>query len=165
MTIAMIAAMARNRVIGIDNGMPWRLPAEMAHFRRSTAGKTVVMGRKTFESLSGPLKNRRNVILTRSLDYKPDGCEVAHSVEEVLTQYGSIDGQELVIMGGAEIYALFMPYADKLWLTEVEAEVAGDAHFPTFQMNEWTVQDREHFSKDEKNAYDFTIVTYVRNAR
>ncbi|MBP3963366.1 dihydrofolate reductase [Paenibacillus sp. DLE-14] len=165
MTIAMIAAMARNRVIGIDNDMPWSLPAEMAHFRRSTAGKTVVMGRKTFESLSGPLKNRRNIILTRSLDYKPDGCEVAHSVDEVLAQFGPHEGEELVIMGGAEIYSLFMPYADKLWLTEVEADVAGDAYFPAFDMKEWTVQNREHFSKDEKNAYDFTIVTYVREAR
>ncbi|WP_308634305.1 dihydrofolate reductase [Paenibacillus silvisoli] len=159
--ITMIAAMARNRVIGIDNGMPWHLPAEMAHFRRSTLGKTVVMGRKTFESLGQPLKNRRNVILTRSLDYKPEGCEVVHSVEDAMAKFAS-PGEELIIMGGAEIYKQFLPHADKLLLTEVDAEVAGDAYFPAFGMDAWTVEGREPFTKDEKNAYDFEIVTYVR---
>ncbi|RAP78241.1 dihydrofolate reductase [Paenibacillus montanisoli] len=160
--ITMIAAMARNRVIGIDNGMPWHLPAEMAHFRRSTLGKTVVMGRKTFESLGRPLKNRRNVILTRSLDYNPEGCEIVHSVEEALARYGSPE-EELIIMGGSEIYKQFMPYADKLLLTEVDAVVEGDAYFPEFRASEWTESHRDPYTKDEQNAYDFAIVTYIRD--
>lgn len=165
MTITMIAAMARNRVIGIENGMPWHLPAEMAHFRRSTLGKTVVMGRKTFESFgSRPLPKRRNVILTRSHDFAPESCEVVHSVEEAIATYGRdfAESDELMIIGGTEIYNQFLPYADKLLLTEVDAYIDGDAFFPHFSSEEWTVASREPYAKDEKNAYDFVIVTYVR---
>ncbi|REE80080.1 dihydrofolate reductase [Paenibacillus taihuensis] len=171
MTITMIAAMAHNRVIGIENGMPWHLPAEMAHFRRSTLGKTVVMGRKTFESFgSRPLPKRRNVILTRSEQFAPDGCEIVHSVEEAIAKFGqtsnadhaSGESDELMIIGGTEIYNQFLTYADKLLLTEVDADVEGDAHFPYFEQDEWTVANREPYAKDEKNAYDFAIVTYVR---
>ncbi|SEM85093.1 dihydrofolate reductase [Paenibacillus sp. OV219] len=166
MTITMIAAMAQGRVIGVDNGMPWHLPAEMAHFRRSTLGRTVIMGRKTFESFgSRPLPKRRNIILTRSHDFAPEGCEVVHSIEEALTKYSADSGNndELMVIGGTEIYKQFLPYADKLLLTEVEADVAGDAHFPEFSLGEWSVMSREPYAKDEKNAYDFEIVTYVRN--
>ncbi|BBH19921.1 dihydrofolate reductase [Paenibacillus baekrokdamisoli] len=163
MSITMIAAMARNQVIGIENAMPWRLPAEMAHFRRSTIDRTVLMGRKTFESLGRPLKDRRNVILTRNAEFTTEGCEIVHSLEEAIAKYMGDDQGELVIMGGAEIYSLFMPYADKLLLTEVDADLVGDAYFPSFDQNEWTLLASEPFSKDEKNAYDFQIQTYVRN--
>ncbi|MBM7563339.1 type 3 dihydrofolate reductase [Paenibacillus sacheonensis] len=160
MKITLIAAMAQDRIIGIDNGMPWHLPAEMAHFRRSTTGKTVLMGRKTFESFGGPLKNRRNVVLTRSAEYKPEGAETVHSVDEAIAALGGED--ELMIIGGAEIYAQFLPLADKLLLTEVDAKVEGDAAFPMFDNEQWHVERREFHAKDEKNAYDFTILTYVR---
>lgn len=163
MTITMIAAMAEDRVIGVDNGMPWHLPAEMAHFRRSTTGKTIVMGRKTFESFGGPLKNRRNVVLTRSADYRPDGAETMHTVEEALAELGS--EEELMIIGGAQVYAQFLPFADKLLLTEVHAAVEGDARFPAFDAAEWEAVSREFHAKDEKNAYDFTIITYIRKQR
>ncbi|AZN41948.1 type 3 dihydrofolate reductase [Paenibacillus albus] len=167
MTITMIAAMARGRVIGVNNGMPWHLPAEMAHFRRSTLGRTVIMGRKTFESFGArPLPKRRNVILTRSQDFAPEGCEVVHSVEEAIAKYGAdsvhSDSDELMIIGGTEIYKQFLPHADKLLLTEVHADVDGDAHFPDFAPSEWFAQSREPHAKDENNAYDFEIVTYVR---
>lgn len=158
----MIGAMARNRIIGIDNAMPWRLPAEMSHFRRSTIGRTVVMGRKTFESLGRPLKDRRNVILTRNVDYAPAGCEIIHSLEEALTRYASSEEDELVIMGGAELYKQFLPHADKLLLTEVDAVIDGDAFFPEFDLKEWSLVNSEPFPKDEKNAYSFKIQTYVR---
>ncbi|NBD23454.1 type 3 dihydrofolate reductase [Paenibacillus glycinis] len=160
MSMTMIAAMARDRVIGIDNAMPWHLPAEMAHFRRSTTGKTVIMGRKTFESFGGPLKNRRNVVLTRSETYAPEGAETVHSVEDAIASLGGED--ELMIIGGAEIYEQFLPHADKLLLTEVEASVDGDTRFPDFDETEWRVENRDFHARDEKNAYDFTIVTYVR---
>ncbi|MBW7454424.1 dihydrofolate reductase [Paenibacillus sepulcri] len=163
MSITMIAAMAHNRVIGIGNAMPWRLPAESAHFRRSTTGRTVLMGRKTFESLgSRPLKNRLNVILTRSSGFSHDGCEVVHTAQEAMTRYNANSGEELVIMGGAEVYKLFLPYADKLLLTEVDAEVEGDAYFPAINEVEWELTGSEPFQRDEKNAYDFCIRTYIR---
>ena len=154
--------MARNRVIGIDNAMPWRLPAEMGHFRRSTIGRTVLMGRKTFESLGRPLKDRRNVILTRNVDYAPDGCEIVHSLEEAMTRYAASREDELVIMGGAELYKQFLPHADKLLLTEVDADIDGDAYFPEFDLAGWSLVNSEPFPKDEKNSYSFQIQTYVR---
>jgi len=160
MTITLIAAMARNRVIGRDNGLPWRLPDDMKFFMRSTVGRTVLMGRRTFESLpGGPLKNRRNVVLTRRTDYRPEGCEVVHSVGETLARYG--DG-ELMVAGGAEVYRLFLPYADRMLLTEVEAEVEGDAFFPEWDPAEWTLVSSERHPADERHAWPFAFNTYVR---
>ncbi|QHW34536.1 dihydrofolate reductase [Paenibacillus rhizovicinus] len=163
MKITMIAAMAEDRVIGVNNEMPWHLPAEMAHFRRSTTGKTIVMGRKTLESFGGALKNRRNVVLTRSEAYRPDGAETVHSVEEAMTRFGG--EEELMIIGGAQVYSQFLPYADKLLLTEVHAAFEGDARFPVVDESEWQAVNREFHAKDEKNAYDFTIITYIRVQR
>ncbi|OUM97014.1 MAG: dihydrofolate reductase [Thermobacillus sp. ZCTH02-B1] len=160
MTITLIAAMARNRVIGRNNGLPWRLPDDMKFFMRSTVGRTVLMGRRTFESLpGGPLKNRRNVVLTRRTDYRPDGCEVVHSVEEALERYG---GDELMVAGGAEVYRLFLPHADRMLLTEVEAEVEGDAYFPKWDPEEWMLVASERHPADERHAWPFAFNTYVR---
>jgi len=161
MTITLIAAMARNRVIGRDNGLPWRLPDDMKFFMRSTLGRTVLMGRRTFESLpGGPLKNRLNVVLTRRTDYRPDGCEIVHSVEEALARYG---GGELMVAGGAEVYGLFLPHADRMLLTEVDAVVEGDAYFPEWDPAEWTLVDSQEHPADEKHAYSFRFNTYARN--
>lgn len=161
MTITLIAAMARNRVIGRDNGLPWRLPDDLKFFMRSTLGRTVLMGRRTFESLpGGPLKNRLNVVLTRRTDYRPDGCEVVHSVEEALKRYG---GGELMVAGGAEVYALFLPHADRMLLTEIDAVVEGDAFFPEWDPREWTLVASEHHPADERHAHPFTFNTYIRH--
>lgn len=161
MTVALIAAMDRNRVIGHGNAMPWHLPAEMAYFRRMTTGKTVLMGRKTFESLgSKPLPNRRNVILTKQLENAFNGCEVVHSVQEALS-LGETD--ELMVIGGGEVYELLLPYADKVLLTHVEAAIErGDTFFPELPSEQWRVADSEYRAADEKNAYAFTFVTYTR---
>jgi dihydrofolate reductase len=160
MTITLIAAMARNRVIGRDNGLPWRLPDDLKFFMRSTLGRTVLMGRRTFESLpGGPLKNRLNVVLTRQADYRPDGCEVVHSVEEALSRYG--DG-ELMVAGGAEVYGWFLPHADRMLLTEVDAEVEGDARFPEWNPAEWVLVESEQHPADERHVYSFRFNTYVR---
>jgi dihydrofolate reductase len=161
MSITLIAAMARGRVIGRDNGLPWRLPDDLKFFMRSTLGRTVLMGRKTFESLpGGPLKNRLNVVLTRRTDYRPDGCEVVHSVEEALARYG---GGELMVAGGAEVYALFLPHADRMLLTEIDAVVEGDAFFPEWDTGDWTLVASEHHPADERHAHPFTFNTYIRN--
>lgn len=127
MSITLIAAMDLNRTIGIENKLPWRLPAEMAFFKQKTLGKTVLMGRKTFQSLPKPLKDRRNVVLTRQPDFKPEGCEIVHSLEAALELAKT---EELVVIGGADIYAQFLPFADIIYLTEVEAHIeGGDAFF------------------------------------
>ncbi|MFD0587071.1 dihydrofolate reductase [Paenibacillus sp. GCM10027627] len=160
MAIAMIAAMDRNRTIGIGNKMPWHLPAELAYFKANTTGKTVLMGRKTFQSLGKPLPNRKNVVLTRQRGLELAGCEVIHTVEEALEQHGS---EELMIIGGAEIYELFLPYADTILLTDVEVEVSGgDAFFPEMDAEEWKLTESEHRERDEKNPFAFTFQTYKR---
>ncbi|MCA0757984.1 type 3 dihydrofolate reductase [Paenibacillus sp. N4] len=160
MSITLIAAMDRNRTIGAGNKLPWRLPAEMAYFTRNTLGKTVIMGRKTFESLPKPLKDRRNVVLTKRPDYRPEGCEIVHSIEEALRLFKD---EELMVIGGAEIYAQFLPFADMIYLTAVDAEVkGGDAYFPDFSDTEWELAESEKREADEKNAYAFTFQTFKR---
>lgn len=160
MTISLIAAMSRERAIGANNQMLWHLPKELAHFKRTTLNKTVVMGRKTYESLGRPLPNRRNVILTRQQDLHIEGCEIVHTVEEALQKYGD---EELMITGGGEIYELFLPIADRLYLTKVEVDIAhADACFPEFDEQEFTLTSSEFVESDEKNKYSFTICVYDR---
>ena len=161
MTVTLIAAMDRNYVIGADNKLMWRLPADMAFFKASTTGKTILMGRKTFDSLGGrPLPNRRNVVLTRQTGLQLEGCEVVHDLEEAIESFKQ---EELMIIGGAEIYALALPYADKLLLTEVDAVMeGGDAYFPKFDLSEWQLTDSVFKEKDDRNPYDFRIQTYLR---
>lgn len=165
MAVIQIAAMARNRAIGLDNKLLWRLPAEMAHFKQTTTGKTVLMGRKTFESLGKPLPNRRNVVLSREMEQAPEGCELIRSLEEALDNYNQgLYGEDLMVIGGANIYAQMLPFSHKIVLTEVEAVFDADAYFPLLSDLEWKVSSRECRSADEKNAYDFCILTYDRIA-
>lgn len=160
MTVSLIAAMSKERAIGADNKMLWHLPKELAHFKRTTLNKTVLMGRKTFESLGKPLPNRRNVILTRQTDLKIEGCEIVHSVEEALQKYG---GEELMITGGGEIYELFMPIADRIYLTKVNVNIANaDAFFPEFDEKQFKLIRTEEVESDEKNKYSFIICEYER---
>ncbi|KQO00677.1 dihydrofolate reductase [Paenibacillus sp. Leaf72] len=160
MSITLIAAMDRNRTIGIGNKLPWRLPAEMALFTKHTLGKTVLMGRKTFESLPKPLKDRHNVVLTRQSDFASEGCEAVHSIEEALSRFGE---EELMVIGGTEIYTQFLPIADKLYLTAVDVEVVGgDAFFPMFNEADWELVEAIPHRKDERNLHDFTWQTFKR---
>lgn len=159
MSISMIAAAASNGVIGANNRLPWRLPAEMAYFVDQTKGKTVLMGRKTFESLKGPLKNRTNVILSRTLADAPEGCELVRSAEEALMRYG---GEELMVIGGEEIYRLMLPYADRILLTEIGQAFEGDARFPELSPNEWKPVSRTPGVRDEQNDLPYEFVVYER---
>lgn len=163
MSITLIAAMDRNRTIGKGNAMPWRLPAEMAYFKANTLGKNVLMGRKTFDSLGGkPLPNRRNIVLTRQEGLEIEGCEIVRSVEDAISLYAK-DDEQLMIIGGTEIYEQFLPYADVILLTEVDAEIeGGDAKFPEFDPEEWQRNEGERREKDERNAFSFTFVTHTR---
>ncbi|GMK38758.1 dihydrofolate reductase [Paenibacillus sp. CCS19] len=160
--ITMIWAMDRNRGIGIENRIPWRLPADMAFFKASTTGKTVVMGRKTFQSFKKALPNRRNVVLSRSADLVLEGAEVVTSVEEVLKRYGN--EEDLMIIGGAEIYNLFMPYANKLLVTEIDEVFEGtDAFFPAYDESQWVLTNSRVGEQNEQNPYVYRFLTYERS--
>jgi dihydrofolate reductase len=160
--ISMIWAMDKNRGIGTQNRIPWRLPADMAFFKSYTSGKTVVMGRKTFQSFPKALPNRLNVVLTRSADLELEGAEVVASVDEVMQRYGS--EEELVIIGGAEIYRLFMPIADKLLVTEIDETFAGtDTFFPAIDESQWVLTDHKTGEQNEKNPYIYRFLTYERS--
>ncbi|RIX53626.1 dihydrofolate reductase [Paenibacillus nanensis] len=160
MTVTLIAAMDRNYAIGADNKLLWHLPADMAYFKAMTTGKTVLMGRKTFESLGRPLPNRRNVVLTRQQGLAFEGCEIVHDIKDALERFRD---EELMVIGGAEVYTLALPYADKLLLTEVEAEIEGsDAFFPKFDKSEWSLSASEFKEKNERNPYDCRFQTYLR---
>ena len=139
--------------------MPWHLPADMAWFRQHTLGKSVLMGRKTFDSIGKPLPNRRNIILTRQQDLTIEGCEVVHSLDEVAKQF---DGDELMVMGGAEVYALALPLAKRLYCTKIEAEFEGDAWFPKLDMSRWSLIESESHQPDEKNKYPYRFEIFQR---
>jgi dihydrofolate reductase len=157
-----IAAMDRNRGIGLNNKMPWRLPADFAYVKQVTMGHTLLMGRKTFESIGKPLPGRDNVIMTQRTDYRPEGCEIVHSVEEALAAY---QGKEVFIFGGAEIYKQFLPYADRMYITEIDHEFEVDTYFPEVNMSDWTEVSRTQGVKDEKNPYNYAFVVYERQKR
>ena len=156
--ISLIVAVAENNVIGSNNDLPWRLSADLKRFKELTSGHTVVMGRKTFESivkrLGKPLPNRKNVVVTRS-PFVYDGVTVLHDLNSVK----NLDG-EVFIVGGADIYAQTLFLAERLFVTEVKAHVLGDAYFPALEPEHWQEISRESHVKDEKNQYDFDFVVY-----
>jgi len=155
--ISLIWAMDKNRLIGKDNQMPWHLPAELAYFRKVTTGHPVLMGRRTYESIGKPLPNRTNVILTRNEEYKPEGCIVIHSIEEALERFG---GQLLFIIGGAQIYRQFLPYAEKLYVTLIDHEFAGDEYFPELDWENWRQISVEPGITDERNPYSYSFQVF-----
>lgn len=161
MSISMIWAMSKNGVIGKDNGMPWRLPKDMAFFKEQTTGHTVIMGRKTWESFNGkPLPNRKNVILTRR-EQTFDGAEVIHSVEEGVEMAKE---QPLFVIGGATVYTAFMPYADRLIVTQINETFDGDTFMDEVDLKEWKLAHEIPGEKDEKNPYDYTFQFYERRS-
>lgn len=159
MDISIIVAVAKNWVIGKDNHLLWHLSGDMKHFRALTTGNVVIMGRKTFDSIGKPLPNRRNIILSRSLE-KIDGCEVYSDVENLLAD-PTLKHEKIFIMGGGEIYRLFLPLAKRIFLTHVDVEITGDTTFPEIG-EEWIEYSRESFKADKKNDYNFEFVNYIR---
>ena len=157
--ISLIVAMAQNGVIGRDNALPWRLPADLKRFKAFTLGKIVLMGRKTFESIGRPLHGRDNLVLTRDRRWWASGVIVVHSVEQALAQAGA---NELVAIGGAQIYRLLMPFARRIYLTHVHADVPGDTFFPDFDPTQWDDVECRMHPADEEHAYPVTFVTLER---
>jgi dihydrofolate reductase len=158
MRLSIIVAMDENQLIGKDNALPWHLPADLGYFKKTTMGKTVLMGRKTYESIGRPLPNRRNVVVSRNTDFQADGCEVVGSIEAALEL--AKDDDEVMVMGGASFYEQMLPSADRLYITQIEGKYEGDAHFPKFNRSEFNEISRESHTSDEKNkhTYHFTIL-------
>ncbi|MFD1314512.1 dihydrofolate reductase [Namhaeicola litoreus] len=159
--ITIIAAVADNYVLGKNNQLIWHLPEDLRRFKRITAGHCVIMGRKTFESLNGPLPKRKNIIITRNKDYRAENCFVVHSLEEALQL--SQEDDNPFILGGAQIYEQALQFAERMDLTWVHHNFDGDAFFPNFDKSIWVEIEREDHKKDEKNKYDYSFVKYKKN--
>lgn len=165
MKISIIAAMSENRVIGSNNRLPWKLPADLRYFKAKTMGKTLVMGRKTFESLQKFLAGRRIIVMTRDQGFSPQGAEKAHSLEQALRL--AADEQEILIAGGSEIYALALQegIVDTIYLTLIHHEFQGDAFFPELTDSAWALVSREDHQADSQNPYSFSFLVYTRMKR
>jgi len=160
--LSIIVAVSENNVIGKDNDLIWKLPCDMRHFKETTTGHYIIMGRKTFESNGRPLPNRTNVIITRDENYKAEGCVVVHSLEDAIKE--AKDDSEAFIIGGGVIYDLSMSLVDRIYLTKIHHSFEGDTFFPEINMDEWDVTEKRDFEPDEKNKYPFTILTLDRNS-
>ncbi|MCG9053226.1 dihydrofolate reductase [Laribacter hongkongensis] len=158
--LALIAARARNGVIGLDNRMPWHLPEDLAYFKRVTLGKPVVMGRKTFESIGRPLPGRLNIVVTRNPGWQAAGVQVAHSLDAALALAAATAPEEIMLIGGAELYRQALPQADVLYLTEIDAEFAGDAFFPEVDLARWRI-DREEAGLRDSDGLRWRFVRYL----
>ena len=164
--VSMIVAVAENGVIGRNNQLPWYLPEDLKYFKRVTMGKPIVMGRKTFESIGKPLPGRVNIIVTRNPNYLAEGIKVVTDIDAAIKLADDIavlDGsEELMVIGGAQLYADILPSVDRLYLTEVHAEVEGDAFFPVIDKEEWEEIAREKFLAEGPNTYDYSFVVLDR---
>jgi len=156
----MIAALAKNRVIGRDNQLPWQLPDDLKYFREKTRGHPVIMGRKCFESIGFVLPNRKNIVITRDTDWTHEGVTIVHSKEDALLE---ADVQKAAfVIGGGEIYRMFLPDCSRLYLTEVNADIDGEITFPELDKN-WQESARHHHAADERHKYAFDFVVYERS--
>lgn len=162
MKISVIAAMSENRVIGRDGSLPWHLPTDLARFKAITTGHTVIMGRKTFESVGQPLPNRRTIIITRNDDYQCAGVFIAHSLDEALDHAARED--EIFILGGEAVYRIALPRADRLYLTIIHATIEGDTYFPTLNFDDWKLVEDERYEVDDRHAYGFSFRRYERTS-
>ncbi|MEM8814960.1 MAG: type 3 dihydrofolate reductase [Pseudomonadota bacterium] len=158
-----MAAVSANGIIGRDGELPWRLPEDLRYFKRLTLGKPVVMGRKTWESIGRPLPGRHNIVITRQPDYVAEGATVAHSPDAALAL---LTGEpEVMIIGGGAIYRAFLESAERIYLTEVDAEIDGDASFPPLDESLWTEVSREVHAADERHAHAYAFVRLDRSER
>lgn len=160
--ISLIVAMAENGTIGRDNALPWRLPDDLKRFKALTMGKPLLMGRKTCESIGRALPGRTSLVLTRDRGWRFEGVVVVHSLGHALGW--ARDAEELVAIGGAEIFRLLMPFARRIYLTLVHAEIPGDTFFPDFDPTQWADVECHAYPADERNAYPFTFVTLERKS-
>ena len=156
MIISLIVAMDHNGVIGNNGTLPWRLSSDLQHFKKITMGKPIIMGRKTHESIGRPLPGRDNVVISRDKNYQAKNCTVLHSLECVYAKYH--DNDEIMIMGGADLYQQTLDKARRIYLTEVHADLEGDTYFPKYDKEQWKEIERLDFKSDEKNEHDYSFV-------
>jgi dihydrofolate reductase len=160
MIISLVAAAGKNNVIGNNNKLPWKMPADMKFFMNLTLGHPVIMGRKTYESFGKPLRDRRNIVISRDKNLVITGCQVVHSLDEALKL---VKGDaEVFIIGGAEIYRQSMSIANKIYLTRIYGDFVGDSYFPDINDNEWKQISHSENKADEKNPYPFAFLEYVK---
>lgn len=157
-TIALIAAVAKNGVIGIDNRLPWHLSTDLKYFKATTLDHTILMGRKTFDSLGRPLPKRRNIVMTQNKSWQQEGCEVVHSIDEVLAKTST--EEKVFVIGGEAIFAAFLPRADYLYLTEIHQDFEGDTFFPHYEKTQWQEIQRLPHVEDEVR-FDFVVYKRV----
>ena len=162
MIISLIVAIGENRVMGYKNRLPWNLPSELKYFRETTKGKPVIMGRRTFESIGRPMPERLNIIVTRDKDYKAAGCVVVNNKEDAIK--AAKGSNEIMVIGGAEIYKLFLPIANRLYITKVHGAFNGDTYFPKFNENEWAKSKEKFVEEDNENKYSYTIMVLERKS-
>jgi dihydrofolate reductase len=158
--ITLIVAVADTGVIGRDNGLPWHLPEDLKRFKRLTLGKPIVMGRKTYESIGKPLPGRQNIVVTRDPNYRPEGITVVHDPDAALRAAGG--APEVMVIGGAELFRLFLPRAWRIHLTRVHGDIAGDVIWPALDSREWQVVERESHAADDRHAYPMTFEVWER---
>ncbi len=164
MKISLIVAASENNVIGRDNDLPWKLPDDMKFFVRTTKGHHILTGRKNLESFGKLLPNRTNIVLTKKRDYEFEGAAIFHELEEAVEFARSRGEEELMVIGGGEIYRQFMDKADRIYLTRVHTEIEGDTYFP--ELNEdWKLISEEYHPKDERHAFDFTFMMFDRSQK
>lgn len=165
--LSAVVAMSDNSIIGVDNRLPWHLPADLKHFKEITLNHIVLMGRKTYESIGKPLPKRTNIVLTRDTNFKAPGCIIIHSVLEAL-QFAekktneTHKSQEVFVIGGTEIYHLLLPYCDRIYLTLIHQHFAGDTFFPVIQKLDWQEVKRIDCKKDTNNPYDYSFIWLER---
>lgn len=162
MQLSLIAAMSENRVIGIKNGLPWHLSADLKRFKKLTMGKPILMGRKTFDSIGRPLPGRTNIIVSRDKTYHPDGCVLYNSLEVALKELKCY--QEVMVIGGAELYHCCFPLAKKLYLTLLHHKFDGDTFFPKIELDNWSVVEKIDFFADLKNQFNYSFLVYEKTA-
>ena len=160
--ISLIVAASENNVIGKKNQLPWRLPADMRHFKNTTKGNVVVMGRKTFQSLGKPLHDRVNIVITKQPDFKADGALIAASLIEALEKGGQFPDKEIFIIGGGEIYLQSLELCDRIYLTRIHRHFEGDTFFPELPSANWKIISKEDHEPDEKNPHPYSFITYER---
>lgn len=159
---SIIAAKSDNNVIGKENDLVWHMPADLKFFKNTTKGHYVIMGRKTFESMHGPLPNRTHIIITRNPDYQVKDCFVVDHIDAAFKIAEEQQQEEVFILGGAEIYRQTMNKADKMYITEIKAEFEGDAFFPKIDLSYWEEHKREEHEADEKNVHPYAFVEYLK---
>jgi dihydrofolate reductase len=163
--LSIIVAYDRNQVIGYKNDLPWKLPNDLKYFKTKTLGKTVIMGRKTYESMGGPLKQRENIILTSKHDYYPEGVIVVHSFDEISKWIKNHEGTEIFMIGGRSLFEFALPFAERLYITKIEQAFLGDTYFPEWDETNWSLVEETVGEKNEKNPFDYSFQIFDKKDR